>query len=91
MTVGLAYDGTTIMQFALGTTPSISAEPFGDVTLAPRTMTGRSEAELARAMAEHLQAARPGSGAEALRALRSAFPESPLTARVTALASLLRR
>jgi hypothetical protein len=54
-------------------------------------MTGRTEVELARAMAEHLQAARPGSGAEALRALRNAFPNSPLTLRVTALAALMRR
>jgi hypothetical protein len=71
--------------------PANLIEPFGDVTLAPMMMTGRSETELARAMAEHLQASRPGSGAEALRALRSAFPDSPLTARVTALAGLMRR
>jgi len=66
-------------------------EPLGDMTLAPKTMTGRTEAELACAMAEHLRAARPGSGAEALRALRNAFPNSPLTLRVTALAGLMRR
>jgi hypothetical protein len=71
--------------------PANPTEAFGDVTLAPMMMTGRSEAELARAMAEHLQAARPGSGAEALRALRGAFPDSPLTARVSALADLMRR
>lgn len=66
-------------------------EPLGDVTLAPAMMTGRTEAELARAMADHLSAARPGSGAEALQALRNAFPSSPLTLRVTALAALMRR
>ena len=42
-------------------------------------------------MAEHLQEAAPGSGSEALGALRRAFPDSPLTARVTAFASLMRR
>ena len=66
-------------------------EPIGDMTLAPLMMTGRTEAELARSMAEHLRAARPGSGAEALRTLRNAFPNSPLTLRVTALAALMRR
>ena len=70
---------------------SVKSEPIGDMTLAPIMMTGRTEAELARAMAEHLQAARPGSGAEALRALRNTFPNSPLTLRVTALAALMRR
>jgi hypothetical protein len=84
-----AHDGTSIMHLTLGT--HISPEPLGDVTLAPMLMTGRSEADLARDMAEHLRAARPVSGAEALRALRSAFPDSPLTARVSALASLMRR
>ncbi len=42
-------------------------------------------------MAEHLRGARPASGAEALTVLRRAFPDSPLTARVTALAALIRR
>ena len=79
------------MQFAVKSAPPISPEPLGDMTLAPFMMTGRTEAELAQAMAEHLRAARPGSGAEALRALRLAFPNSPLTLRVTALAGLMRR
>jgi hypothetical protein len=42
-------------------------------------------------MAEYLRAARPGSGAEALRTLRRAFPDSPLTLRVAALDALTRR
>jgi len=49
------------------------------------------ENDLATAMAEYLRAARPGSGAEALRTLRRAFPDSPLTLRVAALAALMRR
>jgi hypothetical protein len=79
------------MQIAVKSAPPISPEPLGDMPLAPLMMTGRTEAELAQAMAEHLRAARPGSGAEALRTLRSAFPDSPLTLRVSALAGLIRR
>ena len=67
------------------------ALPFGDMTLAPFAMTKRTESDLARAMAEHLSAAEVGTGAEALRALRRAFPDSPLTARVLALGALMRR
>ena len=66
-------------------------ESFGDMTLAPFAMTKRSEGDLARAMAAHLQGERPESGAEALNALRRAFPDAPLTLRVTALAALMRR
>jgi hypothetical protein len=71
--------------------PSLAPEPFGDVTLAPFAMTKRTESELARAMAEHIRGTRPGSGSEALSALRRAFPNSPLTARVNALAALMWR
>lgn len=70
--------------------PSLTPEPFGDVTLAPFAMTKRTESELARAMAEHIRGTRPGSGAEALSALRRAFPDSPLTERVNALTALWR-
>jgi hypothetical protein len=42
-------------------------------------------------MVEHLQETAPTSGPEALSALRRAFPDSPLSARVTAFASLMRR
>ena len=65
--------------------------PYGDVTIAPPAMTGRSEAQLARAMAEVLLETTPSSGAEALRQLRDAFPSSPLTIRVAALAAMMRR
>jgi hypothetical protein len=53
-------------------------------------MTKRSESELADAMAQHLRSARPESGSEALSLLRRAFPNSPLTLRVIALAGLMR-
>ena len=64
----------------------VLAEEGCDVVLVSRT-----EADLAQAMADHLQTAAPSSGSEALSALRRAFPESPLSARVTAFASLMRR
>jgi hypothetical protein len=71
--------------------PALTVEPLGEVTLAPFAMTRRSEADLARAMAEHLNEVPLSSGSEALRALRNAFPGSPLTARVMALGALMRR
>lgn len=73
------------------TSPALSPEPLGDVTLAPFAMTRRSESDLAHAMVQHLSAAELSSGAEALLALRRAFPESPLAARVMALGALMRR
>jgi hypothetical protein len=66
-------------------------DPFGDVTIAPSGLTGRSEAEVARDMAAELIAVKPDSSAEALRHLRFFFPDSPLTVRVAALAALMRR
>lgn len=65
--------------------------PIGDMPLAPFAMTKRTEADLASAMAEHLRDAAPSTGSEALSALRRAFPNSPLTARVMALSALVRR
>lgn len=66
-------------------------DPFGEVTLAPAFMTGQSETQLARAMAHALVERQPGSAAQALKQLRSLFPESPLTVRVAALNALMRR
>ena len=67
------------------------ALPLGDMPLAPFAMTKRTEADLAQAMVQRLQEAGPASGSEALGALRRAFPDTPLSARVTAFASLMRR
>ncbi len=64
--------------------------PLGDVTLAPRAMTGRPEADLARLLAERTSAPAERSTAEMLRALRAAYPDSPLAFRVRALAALQR-
>jgi hypothetical protein len=65
--------------------------PLGDVSLAPAALTGIPEAQLARSMVEQLQSADPATSAEAVRFLRRAFPHSPLTVRVAALAALMRR
>lgn len=47
--------------------------------------------ELTAAMIQRVTAARPASGAEALHALRAAFPDSPLNLRVAALDMVMRR
>jgi hypothetical protein len=64
--------------------------PLGDMSLAPRELTGMSEAELARSMVEYLVASAPASNTQALTSLRRAFPHAPLTTRVAALAALMR-
>jgi|GEM_PF-1503235 len=66
-------------------------EPFGNVTLAPALMTGQSETQLARAMAQALVEQQPSTASQALSRLRALFPESPLTVRVAALNALMRR
>jgi hypothetical protein len=53
--------------------------PFGDVPLAPRDATGRSEAELARAIAEGLR--------ESATQPHERDPSPPLTARLMRRAS----
>jgi hypothetical protein len=65
--------------------------PLGDVPLAPAALTGVPEAQLARSMVDQLRSTDPATSAEALRFLRRAFPHSPLTVRVAALAALMRR
>lgn len=66
-------------------------DPFGDVTLAPASMTGQSESQLARAMARALVDHTPSTASQALSQLRALFPETPLTVRVAALNSMMRR
>ena len=48
------------------------------------------EAQLTQAMMDRIARLRPQSTAEALRALRAAFPEIPLAARITVLEALRR-
>jgi hypothetical protein len=47
--------------------------------------------QVAEAMVERIIGLQPKSGAEALKELRAAFPDSPLALRVAALAALSRR
>jgi len=85
--------GASIRELSVTLHPLSPADtpPIGDMPLAPFAMTKRSEADLAQAMVEHLREAAPASGSEALGALRRAFPDTPLSERVTAFASLMRR
>ena len=65
--------------------------PFGDVTMVPAPISGRSEAEMARAMAAALSDVDAPSAAEVYGRLRQAFPLAQLSARVSALAALMER
>ena len=58
--------------------------PLGDVTLLPKALTGRSEADMAHAMAAAVADAEFASAADALVHLRHAFPQAPLRRRVAA-------
>jgi hypothetical protein len=62
---------------------------MGSFIKPPRAEDQDSSETLAQAMAERVGAAK--SHAEALRALRLAFPDSPLTLRVAALAMMRKR
>ncbi len=66
-----------------------SPRPLGDVTMVPAPISGRSEAELARAMAAALADDESVSAADVYRRVRQAFPFAPLSARVGALAMLM--
>ena len=68
-----------------------SPMPFGEVTMVPAPISGRSEAEMARAMAAALSDVDAPSAAEVYGRLRQAFPQAPLSARVGALAALMEK
>ena len=63
---------------------------LGDVTMVPAPLSGRSEAEMARAMAAAL-ADDESTAADVYSRVRRAFPSAPLSARVGALAMLMER
>jgi hypothetical protein len=65
--------------------------PFGDVTMVPAPISGRPEADMARAMAAALADLEAPTAADALGRLRQAFPLAPLSARVAALGVLMER
>jgi hypothetical protein len=63
--------------------------PFGEVTMVPAPISGRPEAEMARAMAAALTDIEAPSAADVYNRLRQAFPFAPLSARVGALTALM--
>jgi hypothetical protein len=65
--------------------------PFGDVTLVPAPLSGKTEADMARAMAAALADVEAPTAADVYNRLRQAFPLAPLGARVTALSTLMER
>lgn len=65
--------------------------PFGDVALVPAPLSGRPEADLARAMAAALADIEAPTAADVYNRLRQAFPTAPLSARVAALTNLMER
>ncbi|HML07423.1 MAG TPA: hypothetical protein VK430_04755 [Xanthobacteraceae bacterium] len=65
--------------------------PFGDVTMVPDTLSGRSAAEFSRALAAALAEGEAPTAADVYRRLRRAFPIAPLSARLTALAVAMGR
>lgn len=65
--------------------------PFGDVTMVPATLSGRPEAEMARAMTKAFAEVEAPTTADVLNRLRQSFPRAPLLTRVTALNIVMER
>ena len=68
-----------------------SPVPFGDVTIMPSPLSGRPEADMARALAAALAEVEAPTATEVYKRLRQAFPLAPLSARVNALTNLMDR
>jgi hypothetical protein len=65
--------------------------PFGDVTMVPATISGRPEAEMARAMTAALADIETPTTADVFNRLRQSFPLAPLGVRVAALGVIMER
>jgi len=65
--------------------------PLGDVALVPAPLSGRPEADMARAMAAALADIEAPTAADVYHRLHQAFPWAPLSARVAALSTLMER
>ncbi len=65
--------------------------PYGDVSMVPATLSGRPEADLARAMAAAFAGIEAPSAAEIHGRLRQSFPLAPLSARVAAIGVIMER
>jgi hypothetical protein len=65
--------------------------PIGEVTMVPATLSGRPEADTARAMAAAFADTEAASSTDVLKRLRHAFPLAPLSERVAALSAIMDR
>jgi hypothetical protein len=65
--------------------------PFGDVTMVPATLSGRPEAEMARAMTAAFADIEAPTAADVFNRLRQSFPRAPLQIRVAALGVIMDR
>jgi hypothetical protein len=65
--------------------------PLGEVAMVPALLSGRSDAEMARAMAAALAEDESATAADVYSRVRQAFPLAPLSARLGALAMLMDR
>ena len=70
--------------------------PFGEVTMVPATLSGRSETDAARAMSQALAdqaftGTEAQSAADIIKRLRHSFPRAPLGERVAALSVIVDR
>jgi hypothetical protein len=65
--------------------------PFGEVTMLPATLSGRPEADAARAMADAFADSDAASAADVFSRLRRSFPLTPLSTRVAALSAIMGR
>ena len=65
--------------------------PFGEVTMVPATLSGRPEADTARAMAAAFADSAAASTTDVLSRLRHSFPLAPLSERVAAVGFVMER
>ena len=65
--------------------------PFGEVTMVPAPLSGRPEADAARAMADAFADTDAASSADVFNRLRQTFPRAPLSERVAALSVIMDR
>jgi hypothetical protein len=88
--------GTRIPEetFAMGSARRITLRvkppvPLGEVAVVPAPLSGRSEAEMARAMAAALADDESATAADLYSRVQQAFPFAPLSVRLGALAVLM--
>src|SRR5437588_3564097 len=88
--------GTRILQetFAMGSARRITLRvkppvPLGEVAVVPAPLSGRPEAEMARAMAAALADDESATAADLYSRVHQAFPFAPLSGRLGALAVLM--